>query len=251
MLQKQYNKGFYMKYGKLFIALLIFAHCIFLQSAELEHPKLNPRTTIIAWDVDGVLLKDRTKENKKWLAEHPHFVQAMDAVKKKNKLSDTIDIIDAVAIDYPELAPQARAFKELSTKAPRIEGIITALAQLQKAGYLFIIASNMTTKMYQALLANNTLPQDFFSKDFFYIKNHPFNQKPDGSFAGKPDAFYFENLKKYVNQKYPNKFTTFILVDDKEENTAGAQKAGFKTVNFKNAAQMLDELKSLGIALQF
>lgn len=240
-----------MQYFNLFFTNLLITASIYIYSAEVDLKKLDQKTTIIAWDVDGVLLKDRTKENKKWLAEHPQFIQAMDAVKKKHKLSDTIDIIDGVAIDYPELAPQARAFKELSTKAPRIEGIITALAQLQKAGYPFIIASNMTTKMYQALLANNTLPQDFFSKDFFYIKNHPFNQKPDGSFAGKPDAFYFENLKKYVNQKYPNKFTTFILVDDKEENTTGAQKAGFKTVNFKNAAQMLDELKSLGIALQF
>jgi beta-phosphoglucomutase-like phosphatase (HAD superfamily) len=240
-----------MKYGKLFIALLILAHCIFLQSAELEHPELNPRTTIIAWDVDGVLLKDRTKENKKWLAEHPQFMQAMDTVKKKHKLSDTIDIIDAVGKENPELAKLAQEFKDLSTKAPRIEGITEALTQLQKAGYLFIVASNMTTKMYQALLANNTLPQDFFSKDFFYIKNHTFNQKPDGSFAGKPDPFYFENLKKYVNQKYPNKFTTFILVDDKEENTAGAQKAGFKTVFFKNPTKMLEELKQLGININY
>lgn len=247
MLQKQYNKGFYMKYGKLFIALLILVHGIFLQSAELEHPELNPRTTIIAWDVDGVLLKDRTKENKKWLAEHSSFVQAMDAVRKKHKLSDTIDIIDAVAIDYPELAKLAQEFKDLSTKAPRIEGIITALVQLQKVGYTFIIASNMTTKMYQALLANNSLPQDFFSKDFFYIKNHQFNQKPDGTFAGKPDPFYFENLKKYVNQKHSEQFFTFILVDDKDENTAGAQKAGFKTVHFKNTAQMLEELQKLGV----
>lgn len=229
------------------LGLSFISHLFAMQ--PMAKPCLDSKTTIIAWDVDGVLLKDRTKENKKWLADHPAFVQAMDNVKKKYKLSDTIDIIDAVAKDYPELANQAKEFKELSTKAPRIEGIIQALAQLQKAGYHFIVASNMTTKMYQALLANNSLPQEFFSTEFFYIKNHPFNQKPDGSFAGKPDPFYFENLKKYVNQRYPNQFLTFILVDDKDENTAGAEKAGFKTIHFKNANQMLDELKKLGINL--
>lgn len=227
------------------ISLCLITQLMAMQPVAL--PPLDPQTTIIAWDVDGVLLKDRTKENKKWLAEHPEFMQAMDAVKKKHKLADTIDIIDAVAKDFPHFAKQAQEFKELSTKAPRIEGITHALEQLQKAGYPFIIASNMTTKMYQALLANNSLPQEFFSKDFFYIKNHPFNQKPDGSFAGKADPFYFENLKKYVNQKYPGQFITFVLVDDKDENTASAQKVGFITVHFKNTKQMLDELHTLGI----
>lgn len=106
-----------------------------VQAAQLEPKKLDPHTTIIAWDVDGVLLKDRTRENKKWLAEHLQFAQAMDSSKKKHKLSDTIDIINAVAQDFPNLAKQAEEFKDLSTKAPRIEGITAALAQLQKAGY--------------------------------------------------------------------------------------------------------------------
>jgi beta-phosphoglucomutase-like phosphatase (HAD superfamily) len=236
-----------MYYTRHFFSYAFILASLFVYPAELEQHKLDPNTTIIAWDVDGVLLKDRTKENKKWLAEHPRFVQAMDTVKKKYTLSDTIDIIDAAAREFGELAKQAQEFKELSTKAPRVEGITQALKHLQEAGYAFVVASNMTVKMYQALLANNSLPQEFFSKDFFYIKNHPLNLKPDGTFAGKPDPFYFENLKKYVNQKYPNKFTTFILIDDKQENSDGAGKAGFKTIHFKNTEQLMIELKKLGI----
>ena len=113
-----------------------------------------------------------------------------------------------------------------------------------KVQYFGVELMPQEAKLAQGVLAgvlcadieqNTSLPQEFFSKDFFYIKNHPFNQKPDGSFAGKPDPFYFENLKKYVNQKYPNKFTTFILIDDKQENSDGAGKAGFKTIHFKDS----------------
>jgi len=212
----------------------------------LNQKKLDPKTTIIAWDVDGVLLKDRILESKTWLDEHQELAKAMDKVKKKYKLNDTITILEAVAIDYPELESLARKFKDLSTKSVRMDGITHALAQLHHAGYTFIIASNMTTKTYEALLADKSLPREFFSKDFFYSKNNPFNQKPDGNFAGKPDPIFFENLKKYINLEYPNRFTTFILVDDEEENILGARKVNFKTVHFKNTAQMLQDLQKIG-----
>lgn len=221
----------------------------YTRELTLNQKKLDPKTTIIAWDVDGVLLKYRTQESKAWLAEHPELANAMDEVAKKYKLSDTITILEAVALDYPALESVAWKFKDLSTKAPRIDGITHALTQLHHAGYPFIIASNMTTKTYEALLADKSLPKEFFSKDFFFSKNHPFNQKPDGSFAGKPEPFYFENLKKYINLKYPNRFTTFILVDDEEANIVAAQKVGFKTVHFKSVAQMVQELEKLGIQI--
>src|ERR1700730_7329526 len=57
---------------------------------------LDPKTTIIAFDIDEVILMGREAGYKKWLEGHAQFAQAIGEVKKTYKLMDAHAIINKV-----------------------------------------------------------------------------------------------------------------------------------------------------------
>ncbi len=236
-----------------FLSLCLFVLPLPLYSAEQKPPitskKLEPNKTIIAFDIDEVVLAGREAGYKKWLANNPDLAQAIDQTKKKFNLTDATAIINKTAQEFPALKEKAQEFQKIVVSAPRITGTAEILKKLEQKGYGIVAASNMTTSTYQAMVNNGTLPPQF-SNDFFFVATNELNKKPDGTYFEKPSLEYYQNLGVYINQKYPGKYVYRLFTDDKEKNAQGAQKAGLISIHFKNAEQLLEELKELNIDIE-
>lgn len=105
----------------------------------------------------------------------------------------------------------------------------------------------MGKSTYLSLREQNTLPQNLFSRHFYFVKTKKQNKKANGDYHEKPDVQYFLNLKQYAEKKYPGRFKTFIFFDDKKHNINGARKAGLETIHFKNAQQLEKKFKHFGL----
>lgn len=247
----------------MFIKLLVPLLCILplhamqqenhMHETHIMHAKttkLDPKSTIIAFDIDEVIITGREAGYEKWLKEQPQFSNYIEAVKKNYKLTDAHTIINKVAEEHPELKSLAEEFKKVIITAPQITGTIEIIHQLVKNGYTVVTASNMTTSTYQSLVDEKVLPAEF-NKEFFFVQTHPFNQKSDGSYYKKPAKEYYQNLIKYVECEYPCRFKNRIFTDDKLENAQAAAAAGtINAIHFINPNQCKEELKKLGVAIE-
>ena len=211
--------------------------------------KLDPSTTLFAFDLDEVVLTGRERGYKQWLANNPDLGNAISEVKKKYNLSDASTIISTAARDYPHLKEKAFEFQKVVVTAPQIKGTVEIINQLKDRKYIIIGASNMTTSTYQAMVDNQTLPAQF-SRDIFFVATNPLNKKSDGTYHEKPSKDYYLNLKQYVKQHFPH-IQTIVFTDDKLKNANGAQNIpGIMSIHFKNPEQLKEELSRLGIKLK-
>lgn len=210
--------------------------------------KLDPSTTLFAFDLDEVVLTGREPGYKQWIANNPDLGKAIGEVKKKYNLSDASEIISTTARDYPHLKEKAEEFQKVVVTAPQIKGTVNIIHQLKNNGYAIIGASNMTTSTYQAMVDNKTLPTHF-SRDIFFVATNPLNKKIDGTYYEKPSREYYLNLKEYVKKHFPH-IQTIVFTDDKLENANGAQNiSGIISIHFKNPEQLRSDLKTLGIEI--
>lgn len=211
--------------------------------------RLEPSKTIIAFDLDEVVLTGREPGYKKWIENNPDLGQAIGTIKKKYNLSDATAIINKTAEEYPNLKEKALEFQRVVITAPQIQGTAQILQKLSKKGYGIVAASNMTTSTYQGMVDNKTLPEQF-SKNFFFVATNELNKKSDGTYFEKPSPEYYQNLLTYINQKYPGKYIHVLFTDDKEANAEGAKKVpGLISIHFKNPEQLAQDLKNLGVDL--
>lgn len=208
--------------------------------------KLDPSTTLFAFDLDEVVLIGREEAYKKWLADNCDFADAINEVKIKYNLSDAGDIIHRLVQRYPYLQEKTQQFQNVVFKAPVIPGTIKIIDALHKKGYGIIAASNMTTTTYQTMVDNGTLPTQF-SRDIFFVATNPLNKKADGKYHEKPNQEYYLNLKRYIKTHYPSN-ETIIFMDDKLENAQGAHNIpGILSIHFKNPEQLRADLITMGI----
>ncbi len=214
----------------------------------------NPQDTIIAWDIDQVLLMDREENFGAYHQLHPDFYAAIKQVKTDYNLYDAFPIMQKLLEVYPQYADQVKEYIPLFTSAPQILGTIELVKKLHALGYSMLVASNMTSTTYQALVENGTLPNCYFSKEIFFTATNELNAKHDetGKLTGycqKPNTEYFEHLKTYIANKFPDKqFKRIIFIDDKLENVQGAaQVAGIEAIQFINPAQLATELQAKGL----
>ena len=238
---------------KYILSLLILTTSPIL-SMHIEQPtcskqtkKLPPHNTIIAFDLDEVVLTGREPGYKKWIENNPDLGQAIGQIKKKYNLSDATAIINKTAEEFPALKEKAQEFQKVVITAPQIAGTTKILNKLSQQGYGIVAASNMTTSTYQGMVDNKTLPEQF-SKNFFFVATNELNKKSDGTYFEKPSPEYYQNLRIYVNQKYPGRYTHLLFTDDKEANAQGAKQVpGISSIHFKNPDQLLKDLQELGV----
>lgn len=222
-----------------------------LQSSGVQQAQqratLDPRTTIIAFDLDEVVVNGREKRYKDYIAGEPELAKAMGQVSKQYKTADAGVILSETLRQYPQLQPKIDKFAQLVIYAPQIPGTFDIITDLVKKGYSIVAASNMTPSTYQAMVENKVLPPQF-SHDFFFVPLNKLNKKPDGTHFQKPEVEYYQNLVTYINQTYPGKFTHYIFTDDKLANAQGAQKVpGLISIQFKNPQQLRADLRVAGV----
>lgn len=225
------------------------AQCPCKARVHSVNKKIDPSTTLFAFDLDGVVLSGREVAYEKWLTDNWDFNEAIHEAKKKDNLSDSGMLIKRVIEKYPYLKAKSLQFQKVIFTAPQIDGTKKIIADIDQKGYKVIAASNMTTTTYQAMVDNKTLPAQF-SRDIFFVATNPLNKKADGKYYEKPDQEYYLNLKRYIKTHYPN-IETIIFMDDKIKNALGAQNIpGIISIHFKNPDQLKDELKTLGMNLK-
>jgi FMN phosphatase YigB (HAD superfamily) len=220
-----------------------------LSQQRLTRPTVAPSRTIVAFDIDEVLLNGREKNFTEWITKHLEFAQALDSIKKKHQLHEAMEMINKVAEEYPEFAEQAREFKHLVISAPPIRGTWEIVKELAEQGYTLVSASNMTSTTYEAMVKEGSLPEEF-QDDFYFVSTVPLNKKPEGGYYKKPDIEYYQNLKRYIEQKYPDRFTHIIFIDDKADNVKGAEAAQLKAIQFTSPQQLRHDLARLGVPLE-
>jgi FMN phosphatase YigB (HAD superfamily) len=207
----------------------------------------DPTITIIALDLDDVVITGRSNnKNQEWLNDHPKLAYFLQDFFKKNTNAD-FDYIYSVIKNDHELTEQMLAFEKLLTTADRIEAVIDIVRDLHAAHYVIVAATNMYQSTYKKLIANGTLPNTYFSAEFGFTKSNLLNKKSDGSFYMKPNSEYYEHLKLYVNNHYPERFKYFVMIDDKLENVEAAQKMGMAAILFKNPEQLRADLQALAL----
>lgn len=210
---------------------------------------LEPSKTLIAFDLDEVVILGRETGYKKWLKNNPDVAHAIDEVKKKYKLFDATPVLDKAAQDHPALRHKLAEFRKVLVTGTPIPGTVNIINTLSKKGYGIIAASNMTSSTYARLVDNKTLPPEF-TKDFYFDATNELNKKPDGSYYEKPTVHYYKNLLSYINQKYPGKFTQVVFIDDELVNIKGAAKVnGIIGIHFTSPEQLLKDLRMRGVEI--
>ena len=233
--------------SRLFFYLAILS--LFLSIRHVRSAHINPTTTIIACDLDEVVISGREASYMHWLMAPSRlsFAMTVKKVRKRYKLYDPLLIIEKIKQLYPKLSKKAEEFKKIIGLAPLKKKTVALLGLVAQQGYTFVAASNMAKGTYGTLVQNQVLPE-IFSPEIYFVKTKKSNKKADGSYYEKPDLEYFINLKKYIQKKYPDKrFEHIVFIDDKEKNVKVAREAGLIAIHYKNSQQLRESLVQIGI----
>lgn len=211
----------------------------------------NPATTLIATDIDEVVIFGREPGSLLWFA-HPYrvgFGLKMRKARNKYHLHDAYAIIDKVVEHNPTYAKLGEQYKARLISGTVNKGTITILSSLQQQGFTVLPASNITKSVYRALVTNNVLPKTLFTTQNYFVKTKKCNKRSNGDYYKKPSLEYYKNLQAYIQKKYPGRFENIIFIDDKKANVKGARKVGITAIHFKNPEQVKRKLQKLGIAV--
>jgi len=207
--------------------------------------KLDPKKTIIAVDLHGVLF---THNYKKMLKTFWHSKKKLklffatlspalwlDFFKllKKNAVAE--EYIVRLADTHKRLRPFVPLGIEIANTQKPSQPVIDMLKKLKKNGCTLQLFSNIGDTIFADLLGKH--PDIFTLFENFTIAAQ------ENNYRRKPHVQAFEDFLKTHNQE--NK--TVILIDDKRKNIRGAQQNGLIGIFFESAQQVENELKSLGI----
>lgn len=221
-------------------------------SYEVNKPKMvHPKKIVIAFDLDETVITGREDSYEMWFALHQEYYTAFNEAKIKYKLYDTIETVDAMimnALDKEEHMFLKELRQSLLT-GTLIPGTVEIIKVLREQGYIIVPATNMGKKTYLTLLNQKVLPEDYFTKGFFFAVTKKCNKKEDGTYHKKPEKEFFENLKSYIRKKCDFEFETIVFIDDKQANAHGAREAGIIGLHFTSPAQLKVDLENLGFIL--
>jgi FMN phosphatase YigB (HAD superfamily) len=201
----------------------------------------SPTNTLIAFDLNGVVISHQSPIYREWLATHPEFVKVLPCMPHDGEPSE---IFAEVLTKDPEMHGLVKECFKAFTAAGQIEQTCELVGQLMNYGYRVIPASNITKTSYLAMVDNGTIPH--FNKEHHFTLTHPFNKKPDGTYHKKPAPDYFANLHTYVKEQWPH-IEHIIFIDDQEANTKVAQTFGMISVYVEGPQQLRQQLQWLGI----
>lgn len=249
------NYKFLLYISTVLISIALLTHTQAHVSKTNKPKNFNPSNTIIATDLDEVVIFGRESGSKWWFANllHPSrllFGYKIKSAQDKYALHDAFQSIDKVVEDHPSYKDLAEEYKKVLIKGTVNKKTIRLYNSLKEQGFTIIPASNITKGVYKSLVTNKVLPSSLFSTDTYFIKTKKCNKKSDGSYFKKPNVQYFKNLQDYIQKKLEQPFEHIIFIDDKKENVQGAKKAGIIALHFKNPKQLQRKLeKKMGITL--
>lgn len=201
--------------------------------------RCTPENTIIATDIDDVILKrNKTSLFIKVIKHAPAMIKYLKLAKKRNKLTGSHSYdSERIYIDCLKEGDfaTARAIRSVAARSKRINKEILLLYQkLHTQGFTFNMATNIGSIFIKDIkqkfphVFNSSFIQDGMTVDF-----------GSSDIIKKPDLRYFKQLQEIVN---PQSDKHIIFIDDKLENVLAARKAGLIAIQFINAQQLTREL---------
>ena len=207
--------------------------------------KLDPKKTVIAVDLHGVLFKHDYKKMLKLFWDSKNKLQLfraiispslwLDLLKLKKKGAVIEQYLVLLADKHVRLKPFVPLGIAIANAQKPINPVIDILLKLKNKGYKLELFSNIGETIFKNL--QKKTPKVFTLFDSFTISSK------SNDYRRKPNADAFQAFLKSHNTK--NK--TVILIDDKQKNTCGAQKNGIIGLLFTSAKQMEKELQRLGV----
>ena len=128
-----------------------------------------------------------------------------------------------------------------------VDGIVEALTELKKAGYIFIVITNqagIAKRLYthKDVRFLHQIIKDFFKSfnititDFFYCPHH---ETISHCICRKPDSLMLEKAIAFHNIDRDKSF----FVGDSDRDVEAGMKAGVKSFKIKANSDLLEELK--------
>jgi len=205
--------------------------------------KLEPKKTIIAVDLHGVLFTHNYKKMFKTFWQHKKKLKLLRAIispalwldffklLKKNAVAE--EYIVGLANKHHRLKPFVPLGIKIANTQQPSEPVIAMLKTLKKNGCSLHLFSNIGDTIFADLL--NKFPKTFTLFEGFTIS------APKNNYQRKPQAQAFQDFLKKHNQN--NK--TVILIDDKRKNIRGARQNGLIGIFFESAQQIEKRLQEL------
>ena len=268
---------------KIIILFLVFQSYIYSSICFPDGMSLETIPTIIqekhrehkvefAFDIHNTLLEKNKKELKRLGFEYPYkwavlanaFNLPIMAHAGYFAWSNALKSIPAIPAHISHDPANAEFFLELfeRTKSVDLERAIITLSNAQKIksgmlkliqtlkvqGYIVRIASNIRLEDFEIL--KDKLSQNgqnifsLFDVDARGRVGKMIENTAGNSTSTKPDPRYFE---EYNQQYNPTKDKIIIFVDNRSDNITQAVAHGMVGVHFKNAKELANSLKLLGI----
>lgn len=150
---------------------------------------------------------------------------------------DMEELIQLHSKQDPELEPEIRVFFEkIKNIAIEREYAVPLIKELKEKGYGVYLLSNYGKYAFE------------LAKEYYQFLNYV-----DGGVISyqvnviKPDKKIYECL---IEQYHLNACDT-VFIDDRLENIISAQKLGFQAIHFQTIGQVIDQMRRLGVSIDF
>lgn len=221
--------------------LVIILITLSLQTAcltQITHP--TPENTIIAFDIDDVILKRHIGKVIKYAFKSKGKLSALFNKKLKRDIKklykqggDTQDFVELFKNHgYESLAYMVE--KIAYAKKP-IKETVAIIQELKDKGYTLTIASNMSESNFNYFIRKYPDLFGVFESVKIITREHRRRKKPN--------IEYFEDYQQTCNHN--NKQVIFI--DDRKENICAARKLGIIGLHFTRARKLRAQLKKLKV----
>lgn len=239
--------------------IFLLSNVSFLFVCSSPHPiqKLNPSTTLIAWDLHGVVLKHQPLKmafalvetvwhsDVSWsllaMAANPVVWYTVYTLKKANPVTE--EFIEGLITTYPLLQPYKSYLLQAIMNYTLDQEVVETILHLKTCGYRNIVASNITLHSWNLMVSHYPLLHDLFDGVYTaYTRNEHdvlYSKNP------KPSCDYFYGLAYFLKDKNVA-YTNILFIDDQEKNTQAAQKAlGIPTLVYYSTHYLRNDLNKI------
>jgi FMN phosphatase YigB (HAD superfamily) len=214
------------------------------KKSSLTHT-ISPQTTIIAFDIHGVLFAPDKKKIKKVIKSHPSVFNVLvyafwppfllNVYKLVRKKAVPEEIINHLSSRYKLIAKHKQFAIQLANAQKHIPYMENLVTKLKDLGYELHIFSNIGSEIFKELSDQHYTLFKLFDK--IYIPHR------ENNFIGKPHHQAFRDYLKRCN----NSKQQVIFIDNRWRNIKSAHQSNIFGIHFKSAQQLTKELQQLAV----
>lgn len=208
---------------------------------------MDPKSTVIAVDLHGVLFKPNYKnmfkqffKNKKKLKLVFALINPrlwIDVVRLMHKRAIVEEFFIRLGKKYHRLEPFIPLGIKIANQQEPVTDVVKTLNNLKKKGYSIHLFSNIGSIIFEDL--NKKFPTLFKMFDSFTMPSHT------NGYLRKPSKKAFE---EYLNE-HNTDGKQVIFIDDKKRNVHAAKKHGIISILFRSPRQLKEKLLSIGVGV--